>query len=172
MDFSPIQPSPSDEDRMHAQPVSPLPAFDDDEFRSTPTPPLHQPPYSGKSKKQLAGFFADDEKLTTTRVLTFKTESCSTTTTTTTSDDNHSDIANSSIATASASVDDSNNQQQPSVTTVKRLFNNAHEYLHHPGRAFRAAVYLYAERKMLVVFLIHFAATMIIWCTSLCVMLP
>jgi len=48
-------------------------------------------------------------------------------------------------------------------TTVKNLFNKAYEYL-NPGRAFRSVVYLYAERKLMVFFLTHFACTMIIWC--------
>lgn len=48
-------------------------------------------------------------------------------------------------------------------TRVKSLFNKAYEYL-NPGRSFRIIISLYAERKLLVFFLIHFACTMIIWC--------
>jgi len=48
-------------------------------------------------------------------------------------------------------------------TTVKNLFNKAYEYL-NPGRTFRSVVYLFAERKLMVFFLTHFACTMIIWC--------
>lgn len=51
---------------------------------------------------------------------------------------------------------------QSCETQVKCLFQKAYEYL-SPGCTFRSTVYLYAERKLLVFFLIHFACTMIIW---------
>jgi len=53
----------------------------------------------------------------------------------------------------------------PNSHNVHSLFNKAYEYL-NPGCSFRRVVHLYAERKLLVFFLIHFACTMIIWCES------
>lgn len=49
------------------------------------------------------------------------------------------------------------------VAGVRCLFTKAKEYL-DPGPLFRAFVRLYAERKLMVFFLMHFMATMIIWC--------
>jgi len=51
---------------------------------------------------------------------------------------------------------------QSCETQIKSLFQKAYEYL-SPGCTFRSTVYLYAERKLLVFFLIHFVCTMIIW---------
>jgi hypothetical protein len=47
------------------------------------------------------------------------------------------------------------------------IFEKAREYL-NPGRFFRLVVRLYAERKLLVFFWIHFVSTMVIWGTFRC----
>jgi predicted ferric reductase len=57
-------------------------------------------------------------------------------------------------------TDGSSSTESPK--SVKYLFKKASEYL-HPGPMFRATVYLYAERKLVVFFFIHFMATMTIW---------
>ena len=44
----------------------------------------------------------------------------------------------------------------------KILFANAKEKL-PPGRFFRIVMWLYAERKMVMLSMIHFVATMVIW---------
>lgn len=49
-----------------------------------------------------------------------------------------------------------------SYDTVRRLFDKAYVYL-NPSSLFRFVVYLYAERKLVVFFWIHFMATMVIW---------
>ena len=64
--------------------------------------------------------------------------------------------------TTTAASDTSSVNSDSSRTNVKRLFKKAYEYL-NPGKTFRAAAYLFAERKLMVFFLVHFAATMIIW---------
>lgn len=54
-------------------------------------------------------------------------------------------------------------KEELSKDSVRCLFEKAYEYL-RPGPLFRRVVHLFAERKLLVVFLIHFCCTMIIWC--------
>lgn len=54
----------------------------------------------------------------------------------------------------------------------KALFDKARQYL-NPGIYFRFFTYLYAERKLLTFFWVHFIATMTVWgkcdkCTLLC----
>jgi hypothetical protein len=44
----------------------------------------------------------------------------------------------------------------------RAIFQKARHYL-LPGPFYRAIVYLYAERKLLVFFWIHFISTMVIW---------
>ena len=68
-------------------------------------------------------------------------------------------------ATEETSSVTSSSVGSPNSTNVHSLFNKAYEYL-NPGCSFRSVVHLYAERKLLVFFLIHFACTMIIWCES------
>jgi hypothetical protein len=46
----------------------------------------------------------------------------------------------------------------------RRIFEKASQYV-NPGRFFRLVVHLYAERKLLVFFWIHFVSTMVIWGT-------
>lgn len=46
--------------------------------------------------------------------------------------------------------------------SVEDLFVKASVYL-NPDRCFRHLVYLYGERKLLVLFMVHFACTMIVW---------
>ena len=48
----------------------------------------------------------------------------------------------------------------------REIFAKAREYL-NPGRMFRLFVRLYAERKLLVFFFLHFVSTMVIWGTCL-----
>lgn len=64
--------------------------------------------------------------------------------------------------TTTDTSDKSSVNSDSSRINVKCLFKKAYEYL-NPGKTFRAAVYLFAERKLMVFFLLHFAATMIIW---------
>jgi hypothetical protein len=47
------------------------------------------------------------------------------------------------------------------------VFQKARQFL-KPGPLFRAATYLYAERKLLVFFWVHFMATMIVWSKFCC----
>lgn len=51
----------------------------------------------------------------------------------------------------------------------KKVFDKARQYL-RPGAWFRFVTYLYAERKLLVFFFLHFMATMITWseCSASC----
>ena len=49
------------------------------------------------------------------------------------------------------------------VANIRCLFDKANHYI-QPGPLFRSVVRLYAERKLLVFFFIHFMSTMIIWC--------
>ena len=44
-----------------------------------------------------------------------------------------------------------------------RLFASAKENL-PPGRFFRLIMWLYAERKMVMLSMMHFVATMVVWC--------
>jgi hypothetical protein len=53
-------------------------------------------------------------------------------------------------------------RRSSTTESIKCLFQKAYEYL-SPGRTFRSTVYLYAERKLFVFFMMHFVATMIIW---------
>jgi hypothetical protein len=56
---------------------------------------------------------------------------------------------------------------------VEELFQKARHML-CPSTFYRHITYLYAERKLVVFFLVHFVSTLIIWCEcsiSLCVLL-
>jgi hypothetical protein len=56
---------------------------------------------------------------------------------------------------------------------VEELFQKARHLL-CPSTFYRHITYLYAERKLVVFFLVHFVSTLIIWCEcsiSLCVLL-
>jgi hypothetical protein len=50
-----------------------------------------------------------------------------------------------------------------SIDSERVIFNAAQRLL-KPGAFYRYVIHLYAERKLLVFFSIHFIATMIIWC--------
>lgn len=52
--------------------------------------------------------------------------------------------------------------KQATPSQVKKLFQKAFECI-DPGCGFRFTTWLYAERKLLVFFFLHFAATMITW---------
>mmetsp|Transcript_27327 Transcript_27327/g.49639 ORF Transcript_27327/g.49639 Transcript_27327/m.49639 type:complete len:893 (-) Transcript_27327:132-2810(-) len=59
---------------------------------------------------------------------------------------------------------------QPTETTdedmsghEQSIFRTARKYI-KTGRFFRPAMYLYAERKLILTFIVHFVCTMIIWC--------
>ena len=55
------------------------------------------------------------------------------------------------------------NDDDDSLQEERDIFDKAREYL-RPTRFFRLVIQLYAQRKMSVFFLVHFAATMVIWC--------
>ena len=53
-----------------------------------------------------------------------------------------------------------------SKESERSVFQKARQYL-NPGPSFRLTTYLYAERKLLIFFLVHFVCTMVIWCKSM-----
>jgi hypothetical protein len=57
------------------------------------------------------------------------------------------------------STDDSLNGRRDEE---REIFQKARQYL-NPGCFFRSIVYLFAERKIIVFFWIHFMSTMVIW---------
>jgi len=61
------------------------------------------------------------------------------------------------ISTDSESDDDS------TIADVKELFHKARHLL-CPTAFYRRITYLYAERKLMVFFLVHLVSTLIIWC--------
>jgi hypothetical protein len=153
MDFSTIQPSPSDEEMMDFPTCTIQAPSDSDDIWSNITP-LY-PPSEEKSKPQTS----PSEGLTTARVQApFHADFDLVTAI----EENHSGSTTS--CASSATADEQQRQQQQQPFTVKCLFEKAYEYL-NPGQAFRATFYLYSERKMLILALIHFVATMIIWRT-------
>jgi hypothetical protein len=50
----------------------------------------------------------------------------------------------------------------PAWESEKEIFDKVRQYL-RPGPWFRFITYLYAERKLVIFFLVHFMATMITW---------
>ena len=57
--------------------------------------------------------------------------------------------------------------RQADMQEERVIFEKARQFL-KPGPFFRFVTYLYAERKLVVFFLIHFMCTMIIWGESCC----
>ena len=58
---------------------------------------------------------------------------------------------------------DGESDDEASISDVKDLFHKARLLL-CPTEFYRQITYLYAERKLMVFFLVHFVSTMIIWC--------
>jgi hypothetical protein len=67
---------------------------------------------------------------------------------------------NSSISSGLLVADIS--KARKSIDSERVIFSTAHSLL-RPSAFYRYVIYLYAERKLMVVFSIHFIATMIIW---------
>lgn len=65
--------------------------------------------------------------------------------------------SDTSLSSSSRALADRGQQ----ILAIQCLFQKASEYL-HPSKAFRATVSIYAERKMFVLFLIHFVVTVIV----------
>ena len=57
---------------------------------------------------------------------------------------------------------DSTKSRQADMQDEREIFDKARQCL-KPGPFFRFVTYLYAERKLIVFFLIHFMCTIIIW---------
>lgn len=55
-------------------------------------------------------------------------------------------------------------------SNVRNIFEYARTVL-NPGRFFRIVLHLFAERKLLVFFGVHFVSTMIIWSKYTCTLL-
>ena len=68
------------------------------------------------------------------------------------------EVAASSARTAMSSIND----DEPAVYDTKGLFQKARILL-NPSALFRGMTYLYAERKLMVFFLVHLVATLVIW---------
>ena len=62
-----------------------------------------------------------------------------------------------------AHIFNSYDEKDIQIAGIRCLFSKAKQYL-SPGPAFRSVIRLYAERKLLVFFMMHFMATIIIWC--------
>lgn len=77
------------------------------------------------------------------------------------------DSGRGSIRTTSrrASLENGSDESLTKKGTSERnmtIFENARIHI-HPGRTFRLVTRMYAERKLLVVALVHFVCTMVIW---------
>lgn len=62
------------------------------------------------------------------------------------------------------SDEDESSPQLDTGSSVQGLFQKARQVL-SPSRLFGSILYLFAERKLLVFFGMHFVATMVIWST-------
>mmetsp|Transcript_21141 Transcript_21141/g.51988 ORF Transcript_21141/g.51988 Transcript_21141/m.51988 type:complete len:329 (+) Transcript_21141:26-1012(+) len=60
---------------------------------------------------------------------------------------------------------DAESDDEVSISDVKDLFHKARLLL-CPTKFYRQITYLYAERKLMVFFLVHLVSTLIIWCKS------
>ena len=67
--------------------------------------------------------------------------------------------------TIQSDSDDELFNDEESVSEVKNLFHKARLIL-CPTKFYHQITYLYAERKLMVFFLVHFVSTMIVWCKS------
>jgi hypothetical protein len=81
-----------------------------------------------------------------------------------TDDDARSFDSSGDDDTTSCSQTSSEGVQQTRREEERAVFQKARHYL-LPGPFYRAIVHLYAERKLLVFFWIHFVSTMIVWGT-------
>jgi len=72
------------------------------------------------------------------------------------------DSAEIGLSAADSSSSDSMNFGSTGPETIRSLFDSAYVFL-NPSSMFRFVVYLYAERKLLVLYWAHFLSTMIIW---------
>jgi hypothetical protein len=72
------------------------------------------------------------------------------------------EAAKDQAPSASSGLGDHTSEARKSIDSERVIFNAAHRLL-RPGAFYRYVIYLYAERKLMVAFSIHFIATIIIW---------